>query len=141
MRRRRTVGAGPGGSRSALPTKNGSDGAMNDHPEVPDAPALTDAPPRTRTRTPRDDLFDSLIEHFGSPRTKTEQSMFGKVVRELLEAGATSEETANACSYVLRNFDSPSVFAVVKWFSVSQNEKPRLSGTEAMLDEIRRNGK
>ena len=83
--------------------------------------------PKPRARTPKDDLFDCLIEFFGNPRTRTEQLMFGKTVSELLYAGATSEETARACEYVQRTFDSPSVFAVVKWFSVSQNEKPKLS--------------
>jgi hypothetical protein len=91
-----------------------------------------------RTRTPRDDQWDCLASHFGEPRTKTERAAFGKVVGELLEAGATVEETENACSYVIRTFDSPSVFAVVKWFSVAQNEKPKMSPQQAALDELRR---
>lgn len=94
--------------------------------------------PKVRARTPKDDLFDCLTEHFGNPRTRTEEVMFGKVVSELLYAGATSEETENACSYVLRNFDSPSVFAVTKWFSVAQNERPKLSPQEQMLEDLRR---
>ena len=93
---------------------------------------------KPRTRTPKDDLFDCLTESFGSPRTRTEQVMFGKVVRELLEAGASVEETSNACSYVQRNFDSASVFAVVKWFSVAINEKPKLSAQQQALDQLRR---
>lgn len=95
----------------------------------------TEKPPRQRS--PKDDVWDSLAEHFGEPRTTTEKNRFGKVVRELLEAGATAEETDNACAYVLRNFDSPSVFAVAAWFSVAQNEKPRLSATEQIIDELR----
>ena len=55
--------------------------------------------------------------------------MFGRVVAELLEAGATSQETKRACDYVLANFDSPSVNAVPKWFSVAQNQrKPIVDG-------------
>jgi len=91
-----------------------------------------------REKSPRDLVWDVLSEHFGEPRTKTERSLFGKVVGELLEAGATTEETENACLYVIRNFDSPSVFAVTKWFSVAQNDKPKLSPQEQMIEELRR---
>lgn len=98
-------------------------------------------PPKTRVRTIKDDLFDCLIQHFGTPRTRTEEVMFGKVVSELLYAGANEEETNTACSYVIRNFDSPSVFSVVKWFSASQNErqKPKLSPHEQIIETLRRN--
>lgn len=89
-------------------------------------------------RDPRHVVWDCLAEHFGPPRTKTEQAGFGKVVAELLEAGANEEETRNACSYVIRNFDSPSVFAVVKWFSVAINEKPKLSAQQQAVEDLRR---
>ena len=91
-----------------------------------------------RQRTPKDDVWDSLAAHFGEPRTTTEKNRFGKVIRELLEAGATPEETDLACAYVIRNFDSPSVFAVTAWFSVAINEKPKLSAQQQALDELRR---
>jgi hypothetical protein len=91
-----------------------------------------------RARTIKDDLFDCLTEHFGVARTRTEQVMFGKVVSELLAAGATVEETNTACEYVQRNFDSASVFAVVKWFSIAINEKPKLSAQQQALDQLRR---
>ena len=91
-----------------------------------------------RDRTPRDDIWDCLAEQFGEPRTKTERTQFGKVVGELLEAGATEEEVQVASAYVIRNFDSPSVFAVVKWFSVAINEKPKLSAQQQALDQLRR---
>jgi hypothetical protein len=90
-----------------------------------------------RARTPRDDLWDTLAEHFGEPRTKTERTQFGKVVAELLEAGATPMEAALACEYVLRSFDSPSVFAVTKWFSVAQLP-PKASQQQQALDQLRR---
>lgn len=77
--------------------------------------------PIGRARTPKDEVWDSLTLHFGNPRTKTERSMFGRVVAELLEAGATSQETQKACEYVLATFDSPSVNAVPKWFTQAQN--------------------
>lgn len=95
--------------------------------------------PPPRKRSPKDDVFDVLTEHFGSPRTRTETKMFGQVCAELLEAGATPQETQMACLYVLRNFDSPSVFAVTKWFSKAITAKPKPSAHETMLDELRRN--
>jgi len=91
-----------------------------------------------RRRTPKDDLFDCLSLHFGIPRTRTEEVMYGKVVSELLQAGATSEETENACSYVIRNFDSPSVFSVLKWLSRAQQAQSRPSGTAAAIEQLRR---
>lgn len=95
----------------------------------------------TRARTPRDDVWDQLAEHFGEPRTKTERTMFGKVVAELLEAGANPTEIQNACVYVLSAFDSPSVFAVVKWFSAAQNTRPgKMSPQQQALDQLRKEG-
>jgi len=91
-----------------------------------------------RAKSPRDLVWDVLSSHFGEPRTKTERARFGKVVGELLEAGATPQETDNACLYVLRNFDSPSVFAVTAWFSVSQQSQSRPSGTAAAIEQLRR---
>ncbi len=80
-------------------------------------------------RNPRHDVWDALTAHFGEPRTKTERTMFGRVAAELLEAGANMEETKKACEYVLANFDSPSVNAVPKWFSVAQKQrKPVVDG-------------
>ena len=91
-----------------------------------------------RSRTPRDDIWDSLTAHFGEPRTKTERSMVGRVVSELLEAGATSQETENACGYVCANFDSPSVNAVTKWFTVAQNGNGhRRSSQEEAIAQLR----
>ena len=92
-----------------------------------------------RSRTPKDDVWDVLAEHFGEPRTKTERSQFGKVVAELLEAGANEQETRRACEYVIRNFDSPSVFAVTKWFSVAQKpQQQRSEGPSAIVEQLRR---
>ncbi len=81
-----------------------------------------------RRRTPKDDVFDVLAHFFGDPRTRTECTMFGKVVAELMEAGATPEETTKACEYVLTKFEKPSPFAVVKWFTISLRDKqPQVS--------------
>lgn len=90
-----------------------------------------------RARTPRDDVWDSLTAHFGEPRTKTERAMFGRVVVELLEAGATSAETTKACAYVIATFDSPSVNAVPKWFSVAQNGAQRKTPQQIELDKLK----
>ncbi len=88
-------------------------------------------------KSPRDCVWDSLTAHFGEPRTKTERSMFGRVVAELLEAGATSEETVKACEYVQATFDSPSVNAVPKWFSVAQNGTARKTPQQIEIDKLR----
>lgn len=87
--------------------------------------------------TPKDEIWEALSESFGAPRTKTECAQFGKVVAELLEAGATGEETRRACEYVLANFDSPSVFAVCKWLSVALQAKPRVSAQQAEIEKLR----
>ncbi len=100
-----------------------------------------DIPPEnlgpTRARTPKDDVWDTLTAHFGEPRTKTERAMFGRVVVELLEAGATSQETDKACAYVISAFDSPSVNAVPKWFSVAQNGAAKKSPQQLEIERAR----
>ncbi len=82
-------------------------------------------------------MWDSLTATFGEPRTKTERAMFGRVVAELLEAGATAQETVKACEYVIATFDSPSVNAVPKWFSVAQNGTPRRSAQQMEFDKLK----
>ncbi len=91
-----------------------------------------------RARTPRDDVWDQLAECFGEPRTKTERTQFGRVVAELLEAGATPEETRKACIYIRTAFDNPSVFAVVKWFTVAQQDQIKMSPQQAAIEQLRR---
>lgn len=90
-----------------------------------------------REKTPKDEIWDALAAAFGSPRTRTEQAMFGKVVGELLEAGATPLETAKACEYVLARFDTPSPFAVVKWLSASLNQPQKMSQSSASIAQLR----
>lgn len=91
----------------------------------------------TRARTPRDDLWDELAEHFGEPRTKTERNQFGRVVSELLEAGATPEEARKACIYVRTAFDNPSVFAISKWFTAAQRSQEKTSSQQQAFDQLR----
>lgn len=91
-----------------------------------------------RSRTPRDDVWDALADRFGEPRTKTERAHFGRVVSELMEAGATPLEVAKAAVYVQERFDNPSVFAVLKWFTVAQQERVRLSPQQDALQQLRR---
>ena len=67
----------------------------------------------------------------------TERKMFGRVVAELLRGGATSQETDKACEYVLATFDSPSVNAVPKWFSVAQNGSARKTPQQLEMDRAR----
>lgn len=91
-----------------------------------------------RELTPRDVVWNTLTAHFGNPRTKTERSMFGRVVAELLEAGATADETQKACEYVLANFDSPSVNAVPKWFGRANGaEIVKKSAQQIAIDQLR----
>jgi hypothetical protein len=78
-----------------------------------------------------------LAKHFGEPRTKTERTKFGKVVNELMEAGATPEEVDKACVYVLTRFDNPSVFAVTGWFTVAQASRERMSEQQAAIERLR----
>ncbi len=92
----------------------------------------------TRARTPRDDVWDELAEHFGEPRTKTERTQFGKVVNELMETAASVEETRKAAVYVKANFDNPSVFAVTKWFTVAQQVEEKKSVQQAEIEKLRR---
>ncbi len=63
--------------------------------------------------------------------------MFGRVVAELLEAGATAAETVKACEYVIATFDSPSVNAVPKWFSVAQNGTAKRSAQQMEFDKLK----
>ena len=90
-----------------------------------------------RNRTPADDAWDLLAASFGEPRTKTERSMFGKVVRELMEAGATAEEVEKTCAYVLGRFDNPSVMSIPKWFSASQKQGPQMSPQQVEIAKLR----
>ena len=92
----------------------------------------------TQTRTPRQEVWDTLTEHFGEPRMDTERKMFGRVVAELLRGGATADETRKACAYVLATFDSPSVNAVPKWFAIANGAgKPRQSAQQQAFEELR----
>ncbi len=91
-----------------------------------------------RTKSPRDFVWDELAEHFGEPRTKTERTQFGKVVNELMETGATPEEVRKASIYVKTAFDNPSVFAVLKWFTVAQQAQEKLSPQQAAIEQLRR---
>jgi len=98
---------------------------------------MNDSVTPIRARTPGDDIWDALTEFFGNPRMDTERAMFGKVVAELLRGGATPEETRKACQYVVATFDSPSVNAVPKWFSVAQNGSQKKSAQQQALDRLR----
>jgi hypothetical protein len=92
----------------------------------------------TRARTPRDDVWDEMATHFGEPRTKTERTQFGRVVNELMEAGATVEEVRKACVYVRSAFDSPSVFAVAKWFTAAQTDSgQKVSPQQQAIERLR----
>lgn len=48
--------------------------------------------PSTRTRTAKDDVWDSLVAAFGEPTTSTSRAFYGKVSAELSKAGATAAQ-------------------------------------------------
>lgn len=101
-----------------------------------DAPRPHDRP-KPRAKRPSDEIWSVLAEVFGEPRTRTEQTMFGKVVKELMDADATATEVVRTCAYVISRFENPSVFAVTKWLSASQVEAPRMSAQEAEIQKLR----
>lgn len=70
----------------------------------------------------RDHIWDALDLHFGPCRTKTEASMRGKAVKELREAGATTEEIGIAHEWCVKNFSPFSEMALVKYFGRAQHE-------------------
>lgn len=92
-----------------------------------------------RLRRPSDDVWDEIALHFGHPRTKTEQAMFGKVVTELMGAGVTVEEVTTTCIYVLARFDNPSILTLPKWLSSALREakKPQLSPQQTAIAKLR----
>src|SRR5580765_3216046 len=66
---------------------------------IPLHPGIVTTSPAPEPPQPkeRNEVWDTLEEILGyTPRTRTEKSAFGKVVRSFAEAGATSEEMKNA---------------------------------------------
>lgn len=53
---------------------------------------------------PRDELWNTISELFGDTRTRSEASRRGKVIGELLEAGATADEVKATYSYCRSRF-------------------------------------
>lgn len=75
----------------------------------------SEAPPRQRKRTPRDDLFDALVEAFGPASTPSRASFYGAKCSELVAAAATPEQVARARGEMRRRgWDKPSPEAMVK---------------------------
>lgn len=58
----------------------------------------------TRTRTPRDEIWTCLENLFGATRTRSEASRRGRVISELLEAGATVAEVELTFRYCRSHF-------------------------------------
>lgn len=53
---------------------------------------------------PRDELWNTLTELFSATRTRSEASRRGKVIGELLEAGATPDEVRTTFRYCRSHF-------------------------------------
>lgn len=71
---------------------------------------------------PRDEIWDTLTEHFGEPRTKSERGRRNKAVGELREAGATPDEIRTVIDYCARNFTSYTEIALCSWLTRALRE-------------------
>lgn len=91
--------------------------------------------PVPREPRPRNPIWDTLTEVLHTtPSTRTEQSNWGKVVRELAEANATPEEIrTRAKHYVMRYHLPLTINAIAKhWGSLA--EMPAVNGTGGLSD-------
>lgn len=89
-----------------------------DEPSTSAAPATPSA--KTRKRTPRDDIFDALVELFGPASTKSRGAFYGRTVTQLVDAGATVEQMRKArIEMSRRGWDKPTPEAMLKhWDSL-----------------------
>lgn len=82
---------------------------------------------------PRDLLWDTLTEHFGEPRTKSERGRRNHAVRELRDAGATPEEVAIVIDYCQRNFTSYTEIALCSWLTRALKENEQKSNVRELF--------
>lgn len=91
---------------------------------------------------PRDELWDALTEHFGEPRTTSERGRRNKAVKELREAGATSEEIVIVTEFCRRNFTHFTEMALCNWFSQAlKDQKERGESRETLMRLVQRSGR
>lgn len=70
-----------------------------------------------------DEVWDALEAEFGSVRTKSERGRRNVAVKELREAGATTEEIKIAADYCRRNFTYFTEKALCSWLSKALDEQ------------------
>lgn len=75
----------------------------------------------------RDEVWDALEAEFGPVRTKSERGRRNSAVKELKEAGATTEEIQIAAKYCRQNFTYFTEKALCSWLSKALEEQ-RQSG-------------
>jgi hypothetical protein len=88
---------------------------------------------RTRRRTENDEMWDAMVEVFGQPSTATARSLFGKAIRELLDAGGTPEDVLARSAEAKRRWNGNefSPVALLKWWdslASKQETKQDLKG-------------
>lgn len=82
---------------------------------------------------PRDELWDSLTEFFGEPRTKSERGRRNRAVRELRDAGATTQEVQIVIDYCSRNFTSFTEMALCSWLTRALKEQDGRSNVRELF--------
>lgn len=112
------------------PSTREDDAGDQEQTRPPDA----EKPKRTRERKPRDDVWDALVEVFGPPATTHERSHYGKVVSELVAAGADGPTTLARARRARREVSSCSVAYVSKHWTRLGGGGSR-SGRAQDLDE------
>lgn len=121
-------GERPRGERSARPRaeRERAAKAEQNHQEPSGNHHSADEPPRSRKRTPRDDLFDALVRAFGPASTPSRAAFYGKTVNELLAAGATPAQIQAArVEMSRRGWDKPSPEAMLKhWDALLAEQGP-----------------
>lgn len=79
-------------------------------------------------KRPDQEVWDCLTEHFGPVRTEQERGRRNRAIRELLGAGATTEEIGIAVEFCRRNFTTYTEMALCGWLSRALLEHEQKGG-------------
>ena len=86
-----------------------------------------------------DVVWDALEAEFGPVRTKSERGRRNLAVKELREAGATTEEIKVAADYCRRNFTYFTEKALCSWLSKALEEQKQSGASrDAFLRLVKR---
>lgn len=114
-------------------------------PKAKNANTTPDPPPR-----PRNVVWDACVEALGyEPKTDTEKSLWGKMVRSLKAAGADEEKIASVAKWYHKKWPDTdlTITAIEKWYShflamAEGRTKRKVSATVGYCDYCgRRDGK